>query len=247
MEPVWQSAFIVTRSAPPNLPDEIDRMISFEDENVLQYAVESFAETVALKVKQLRRFVPKEKARTNTDVTGAYIEELVRGFVRRWIRDQHLLHGTFYAEYLKDALGKPFQIDGIVHDPTRGPVTLQEGDFVVLHPAFCSAVIEVKMTVPSIDEFEGRLQTIYKLYMHHLPTPHVMGIVVADADPEKTSKCRVIEPPLDYHNYHTVPLCPIFILFTETEDADYKPFYPGIESMIRAIYNNTTITTNYLG
>jgi hypothetical protein len=33
-----------------------------------------------------------------------------------------------------------------------------------------------------------------------------------------------------------VPLCPIFVLFKEKSDGEYEPFYPAIESMIRAIY-----------
>jgi hypothetical protein len=222
-------------------------MNPFGDENVLKYAVEAFAETVALKVRQLRRFVPKEKASTNPDLTGAYIEELVRGFVRRWIRHQQLLHGTFYAAHLKDSGQKPFQIDGIIHDPTRGPVTLREGDFVVVHPAFCSAVIEVKMTVASMKDFETRLQTIHGLYLRHLSTPHVMGIVAAAPDPKAASTCDLFKEPLPYYNHWTVPLCPIFVLFRETDDCEYEPFFPAIEAMIRAIYSNTTISSNYLG
>ena len=50
-------------------------MSDFGDENVIQHAIEAFAETVALKVKQLRRYVPKQKDLTNTDLTGAFIEE----------------------------------------------------------------------------------------------------------------------------------------------------------------------------
>jgi len=45
-------------------------MSDFSKENVLADVVESFAETIALKVKQLRRYIPKEKAKTNSEVTG---------------------------------------------------------------------------------------------------------------------------------------------------------------------------------
>jgi hypothetical protein len=222
-------------------------MNHFGDENVLKYAIEAFAETIALKVRQLRRFVPKEKASTNSDLTGAYIEELVRGFIRRWIRHQHLLHGTFYDAKLNASGEKPFQIDGIVHDPSRGPVTLREGEFVVVHPAFCSAVIEVKMTVRSMDEFEKRLQAIYKRHLPHLTSPHIMGVVIAAEDPKRASECTLFGGSLPYHNYSTVPLCPIFVLFRETEECDYDPYYPAIDGLIRAIYNNTTISNNYIG
>ena len=49
------------------------------------------------------------------------------------------------------------QIDGIVYDPTKGPLILSEGDFALVHPAFCSGVVEIKTTIASIKAFEERL------------------------------------------------------------------------------------------
>ena len=92
--------------------------MDFGGENVLRYAVESFSETIAPKLRQLRRYVPKDKAQTNPALTGAFIEELVRGFIRSWIRHRLLLHGTFHFERSVEAGDKPLQIDGIVYDPT---------------------------------------------------------------------------------------------------------------------------------
>jgi hypothetical protein len=124
-------------------------MPDFNDENVIQNAIEAFSETVALKVKQLRRYIPKERALTNQDRTGAFIEELVRGFIQGWIGHQQLLHGTFYDKKHAESNEKPLQIDGIGYDPMRGPVILREGSFVIVHPAFCSGVIEIKTTIAS--------------------------------------------------------------------------------------------------
>jgi hypothetical protein len=217
-------------------------MSEFASENVLKYTVEAFAETIALKVKQLRRFVPKERTLTNTDLTGAYIEEVVRGFVRSWIGHRQFVHGTFYSERQATSGQKPLQIDGIIYDPTHGPVTLREADFVVVHPAFCAGVVEIKMTFKSIKSFQERLREVHRRYLDHLGTPSVMGVVIADKDPIATSKC---DWPgggnITYYKYNMVPLCPIFVLFKETEEGEYEPFYPAIEAMIRAIHGNFQI------
>lgn len=218
------------------------------NDHLLKHAVETFAQTVALKVEQLRRFVPKEKNLTNTDLTGQYIEELVRGFIRHWIRHQHLLHGTLYSGAVNSTNDRSLQLDGIIYDPNSGPLILQEGDFVIVHPAFCSAVIEIKMTLPNgMNTFETRLQDIWSRYFHDVPSYHVMGVVIADKDPEVASQRTLSDGKLDhYYKYYAGGLCPIFVLFKETEDGQYEPFHPAIDAMIRAIYRNTKIHTNYI-
>jgi hypothetical protein len=224
-------------------------MSDFGDENVLTDALEAFAGTIAEKLRQLRRYIPKERARTNTDLTGAFIEELVRGFIRRWIGQRQLLHGTFYFKRHVDSGQKPLQIDGIVYDPTRGPEIVREGDFVIVHPAFCGGVIEVKMTVPDVWEFEERLQTIHKRYMSHRTTSSVMGVVIADANPEKVSHVPdgpVVPTTSKLYHPSWAGICPIFVLFKETDDGDFEPHYPAIEGLIQATHFNLAITTNYL-
>jgi hypothetical protein len=220
-------------------------MTDFTKEDVLQYAREAFAETIALKVKQLRRFIPKKRDETNTDLTGAYIEEVVRGFISNCIGNQRLVQGTLYCNACDVSREPAMQIDGIVYDPTKGPAILLEGNFALLHPAFCAGVVEIKTTISNIRDFEDRLQVIHQRYMGHLPSTHVMGVVIADAAPEKTSQLRTRDGRiLDYHNYFTVPICPIFILFKEGEQ-EYEPFMPAIDAMIRAV-RNLVVTTNYL-
>jgi hypothetical protein len=142
------------------------------------------------------------------------------------------------------------QLDGIVHAPSHGPAILKEGGFGILHPAVCAGVIEIKTTVSNISEFEGRLQTIYQRYLGHLTKGHVIGIVVADRNPAKTSE--IPTPPTTdrgthfYHNYRSSSRCPIFILFQETEDGDYLPFNPGIEGMIIAVHRNLLPGSKYM-
>jgi hypothetical protein len=216
-----------------------------ENDDLLNDVIKTFADTIKLKIEQLRGFVPKQNKLTNPDLTGRYIEELVRGFVRRWIRHQHLLHGMFYSESLDRAQKKPMQIDGIIYDPNSGPVTLQEGNFIVVNPAFCSAVIEIKMTLggkfPTMEKFEKRLQEIHSRYFRGVPNKHVMGIVIANDDPKTASKRKSAGD--NYYNYSAGGLCPIFVLFKENGDGRYEPFYDAIEALIRAAYSNTEINT----
>lgn len=230
-------------------------MVDFPNENVLNDAVMSFIECVDLKVKQFRRYVPKKKTLTNPVLTGTYIEEVVRGFVCDWIGHQQLVTGTFYSK--KEAGQKPLQLDGIVYDPTKGPTILRERTFAVVHPAFCSGVIEIKMTYkyikkkeatedyPGLMKLEQRLENIHERYLSHLPSCHVMAIVIADDAPDLVcvSPYRDVEGrPVAYHAFDTVPLRPIFVLFSH-DNGEFQPQRDAIENMIRAIYHLRVCTT----
>jgi hypothetical protein len=221
-------------------------MSGFDVERVLDDAVTAFAETVDVKVRQLRRFVPKAKDLTNPALTGGFIEEVVRGFVADWIGHRRLMTGTLYSE--RDVGQKPMQIDGIVYDPTKGPTVLREGSFGVVHPAFCDGIIEIKMTFknytdpkefPGLTKLEARLDQMHQRYLSHLPSCHVMGVVVADDDPASIEMSNYIDAerkPVPYNAIDTVPLKPIFILFKH-KDGEFEPRFKDIENMIRAIYH----------
>lgn len=221
-------------------------MPDFDSGKVLKDAVQAFAETVVVKVQQLRRFVPKTKELTNPALTGGYIEEVVRRFVSDWIGHRQLMTGTLYCE--RDEGQKPLQIDGIVYDPTKGPAILREGNFGIIHPAFIDGVIEIKMTFkvykeakefPGLTKLEMRLDDIHRRYLSHLPTCHVMGIVIADDDPESIAMSDCVkgdDSKVPYNSIDTAPLKPIFVLFKHS-DGEYEPRMQDIENMIRAIYH----------
>ena len=225
-------------------PTVVQRLPDYHGEDVLKHVKMAFAETIALKVRQLRRYVPKEKARTNTELTGDFIEEVVRGFIRNWIGEQRLVSGTFYSQASEGSELRPLQIDGIVHDPRRGPAVISEGNFEVVHPAFCSGVIEIKTTT-DLQALHERLNTIYTRHMFHLTADRVMGVVIASSDPEKDSIVRTARGgTLSLYDCRMAGWCPIFILFKEV-DGDYEPHYPAIHSMIVAMHQ-LMATTNYL-
>src|SRR5690348_7186467 len=108
------------------------------ERDVLRAVIEAFSETVQVKLAQFYRVVPKG---SNPDLTGEFVEAVVRGFVRQWIAPCQLCHGTFHsyttAQDLAGGGNAPNQIDGIVYDPRLGPPVISEGDFLVIHPAFC--------------------------------------------------------------------------------------------------------------
>jgi hypothetical protein len=221
----------------------------FGNEDVLNHAVQAFAATVSLKLKMLRHFIPKGKHLTNTDLTGAFVEELVRGIIRDWITPSLLLHGTCYDQKHQDSGEKPLQIDGIVYDPSKGPVTFRECDFVVVHPAFCGGVIEIKMSVASITDFENRLQEIYGRFFRHRTTTSVMGVLVSHKDPVQASIVAKEDGSevCKYYDYNVAQLCPIFVLFKETDDGDFVPHFEAITGLVKAVYNNLSVSMSYIG
>lgn len=211
-------------------------------EDVLKHAREAFAQTIALKVEQLYRYVPRG---SNTELTGDFVEELVRGFIQKWLGNRRLLSGTFYSTEFEKLQVGPRQVDGIVYDPQKGPVILEEGGFVVVHPAFCTSVIEIKTSVPSVMEFQKRLRQIYDTYMHHGTTSQVMGIVIADADPITKSRVSPGETQFSAYDYYRAGWCPVFILFCENH-GKYEPHFQAIDAMIHSIYRNQHSFINYM-
>lgn len=215
---------------------------NYRDENVLDHAREAFQDTVALKLQHLRRFIAKG---SNPDLTGAYVESIVRTFVRSWLGSLQLCHGTFYSGHFEKSAEKPMQIDGIVWNPKAGPAILQEDDFIVVHPVFCTSVIEIKTSISSVKNFQERLQSIYTKYMYCGTKPQIMGIVTADKDPEKTSTIDVNGKNHYAWDAHNAGWCPIFILFKE-QDNEFTPYKPAVEAMIRAVHRNQGSPGNYL-
>jgi hypothetical protein len=221
---------------------EVER--HYRDEDVLQYTKKAFADTIALKVQHLRRYVKKG---TNSALTGSFIEELVRGHVQNWLGHRLLVHGTFYSSEFEESEKSPLQIDGIVYDPTSGPMIIHEGSFAVVHPVFCTGVIEIKTSLSgNLWQLQERLRLIHTQYMHHVSKSQIMGIVISDPDPQ--GKSTITDEKGNSflaHYYHSGNWCPIFVLFKE-KDFEYEPFGPAVDAMIRAIYTNQWIGGHYL-
>lgn len=214
----------------------------YRDVNVREHALKAFQETIAIKLQHLRRYVP---IGTNPALTGSYIEALVRQFVRSWIGNLCLCHGTFYTHDDEANGNTPMQIDGIVWNPQAGPAIIREDDFIIVHPVFCTSVIEINTSIGSIRDFEDRLQEIYTRYMRWATKPQCMGIVIADQNPEAKSSIRSGETSNWAFNYNSANWCPIFILFKE-EDGEFTPFNPAIEAMVRSIFTNQRSAGNYM-
>jgi hypothetical protein len=89
--------------------------------------------------------------------------------------------------------------------------------------------------------FEERLQSLYSHYFEpHYPSffsgvveNEIMGVVIQDSNPERTSNPDQLEHPL--YKYDGAKHCPIFILFKE-RNGTYEPYEPAIDAMIRAVF-----------
>lgn len=119
--------------------------------DVLESVCTAFSSMIALKVRQLYEVVPKGK---NSALTGDFVEELVRGFIRDWISPCLLLRGTLFPHDANPRLSSdnhnPKQIDGIVYDPRLGPAVIREGGFLVANSAFCRGIIEIKTSADNL-------------------------------------------------------------------------------------------------
>jgi hypothetical protein len=208
-------------------------------QDAIEAAKEAFWQTIRLKLEQLYRFVPKG---ANSELTGNYVEELVRGFIQGWISPCVLAHGTLHPadanEYLLSEAKKPKQIDGIVYDPRMGPTVIREGSFVVVHPRFCRGIIEVKTSEKDLKGLQDRLQLLSRQYFEPYPygphRPAVMGVVVHDPDPQGHSSRERWEGVALYQ-CGLAQHCPVFILFKEPEGS-YEPYDQGIDAMIKAVF-----------
>jgi|GEM_PF-3771764 len=205
-------------------------------DDVLKPTIDIFCETIALELSQFRKFIPKSpKTATNSALTGGFVEELVKEFIRKWIGHRRYLTGTLFSGSFSGY--PPKQIDGIVYDPTAGPLILNKGDFAIIHPAFCSQVIEVKTSCSNFPDFRKRLSDISRTYMGHRTAAHVMGIIISDSDPkQKTEIVGTNGFIQSLYDFTTVGHCPVCILFKEV-DGDYEPYEPAIRAMISNIYD----------
>src|SRR5438552_3687403 len=142
------------------------RFLMDTSQDVLKAVRSAFSGTISLKVKQLYEVVPRG---SNAELTGEFIEELVRGFIRDWISPCLLLRGTLHPHDANTELSSSNsgakQVDGIVYDPRLGPAIIREGGFLVAHPAFCRGIIEIRTSEEDLRAFEDRLQTLYKQYL----------------------------------------------------------------------------------
>src|SRR5688500_5667927 len=88
-----QEAFMIVD---PDYDDAVARrcVVSwpYDGEDPFEQARNAFTQTVRLKIDQLRQFLPKG---SNSELTGNYIEEVVKGFIQHWIGYRLYLNGTF--------------------------------------------------------------------------------------------------------------------------------------------------------
>jgi hypothetical protein len=217
---------------------EEDRAVVLDDR--YEGAREAFWQTIELKLRQFYHFVPKG---SNPPLTGMFIEELVRGFIREWISPCQLLHGTLWPHNFNPQLEAPTpkQIDGIVFDPRKGPSIIREGGFLVVAPQFCCGLIEIKASESDLRGFQDRLKGHHAQYFirggWHQLLQAVIGVVIHDPEPERHSRPDWLSPKESLHEVGRGGHCPIYILFKKNPDDSFEPFRPAIDALIDAIFS----------
>ena len=133
---------------------------------------------------------------------------------------------------MSTAIKRPTQVDGIIYDSMLGPCILKEGNFSVIHPAFCRGLLEIKKSIPSLKKLHRHLYDLHAVFMHPFEgrNSQVFAVVVRHNNPEKASKMP--KRKYKYHDYDQVNHCPIFLLF----DNDFKPHKEAIYKLIEFLY-----------
>lgn len=223
-------------------------------DDVLEAIIDTFCEQVKLNIELFRKFVPKEKAKTNSALTGSFMEALVKDFIQKWVTPDRYINGMLFphnkcqggkkgnnkcTNKKCSGGGNPLQVDGIVYH-NSGPLTLTCGDFNIANPKLCTAVIEVK-TEHKILEFKKRLCEVHATYFSHTTARHVIGIIIIN---NQFGEMTPGDQKMTTGNY-----CPIYPLFQAKKSngqIDYIPYKDSIRDLIVNIYQNKNSLQNEL-
>jgi hypothetical protein len=76
-----------------------------------------------------------------------------------------------------------------------------------------------------------------------------MGVLVSHKDPVQASIVAKEDGSevCKYYDYNVAQLCPIFVLFKETDDGDFVPHFEAITGLVKAVYNNLSVSMSYIG
>lgn len=181
-------------------------------------SVTMFYEQLRLKMEQYKSGLPGNH---NSDVIGAYTEEVLKSFITKWVTPCSLYTGALYKTL--STAKTPLQIDVIIHDPRQRPVVLQEGAFAVIHPAFVPGILEIKRTVKSRPGLSDDLE---KIFQTHFRTNRfrVCGVVVIDRNPSAFN-----------NSSEDLGICPTFCLMNRKLELHR----PGVEGLMHCIYKMT--------
>ena len=197
----------------------------------LKTAARTFAALVKANLKVFRGLC---SGRENTEVTGDFIEELLREYINSWLSPM----GIYPGSLCRPNSDKMMQIDGLIWQPSFGPPLLKQSNFLLLHPIVARAVVEIKTSVKSIKKLHDRLVEIWTAFLSDTRQERrdALGIILWHDSPETAAepKWHRVDGHLTELHTRALDAHPIFILFRRTGDYEYEPFMPAIEAMLFA-------------
>jgi|GEM_PF-5272707 len=204
-------------------------------QEALRNAAETFASLVTAKVKVFRELCAEKE---NTEVTGDFVEEMLRGYINSWLAPMGIYPGSLVSPRHKRKLK---QIDGLIWQPSFGPPVLREGNTLLLHPNTVRAIVELKTSVESVRHLHDRLSDLWEELK---PTEHsardAMGIILFhNGNPETASNphWRTVDGNREPLHTRAVNAHPIYILFERRGQFDYEPYFPAIMELIFRLNN----------
>jgi len=196
----------------------------------LQLAAQQFVQTALPRITAITQVF---SAADNPDTLGQFLEQAITTLIQQRLGAKTLVSGVLHKT---GSATDPRIIESIVHDPAKGPVSLQNGRLAIVDTKVAAGVIQIKAFASNLPKLGSRLATIHNV-LYDRPAATVMGVIVRDPDPQKTSSLR-----RSNHQYHAwdaaVPKwCPVYILFAYRRGT-YQPYLPAIEAFFSNLHKN---------
>jgi hypothetical protein len=167
----------------------------------------------------------------NPALTLHFLEDQVCALLAARLAPRRLVSGTIRPPVTLDPEANvPFLRD-IIYDPQLGPSPIDTAGFSIIKPAACAGVIRIQPCTHNTAKFEAHLRDIALNLIRNRHPSRVMGIVIADPDPEKKSIVRRKGRTFQAHEFTSGKWCPIYILFTRRGNT-YQPYLPAIEALL---------------
>jgi hypothetical protein len=201
----------------------------------IKRVAEEFAQAALTRIAALSQFFPPEAM---PQTVACFLEQAVAALLQQRFGRKHFLSGIVYSETKKaDSKSNCHLLDGIVYDPDKGSVTLRNGRLAILNPEVCAGVISIKASTSNLGKFGIRLGEIRKAHFQGRRGACVMGVVIADSQPERTSRVCKEGRQFNAYDFTHPKWCPVFVLFSH-RDGQYRPHVPAIEALLANIHKN---------
>jgi hypothetical protein len=194
---------------------------------------DEFTQGVLPRLRALQNFFPPE---ANPETVGEFLVQVVAQQLQRRLAPKRLCPGILHAAKNPSTYPNFPIIEAIIHDPTKGPATIENGRFAVVSPDVCAGAIDLKPWVANLDKFETKLALTQKAHFPSGPPGRVMGVVVRDPEPNKKSDIWKKGRHWRAYDLAGPHWCPVYILFSY-KAAQYEPYLPAIEALFANIHD----------